>query len=377
MIKVVFCLFVGFDGQIVFKPKNIYRGYRGNVSLILQYSNACPFRWSQATFSCSSCPLSSPEFSDIREHAREHTEEALTFCRPSAKLKVDITDLACKICESKFDSLVEFKEHLVLEHDIKINPKFSDGVIPFMMKDESCFPCVICHEKFELFSTLNKHMNAHDPTFICSFCGKNFLNIDRLRRHLHIHENSENYKCSRCPEVFTSWQARNNHLVNSHITKKRNKCPYCQETFKEYLEKLRHMKNVHDKTVEYKCNLCGATFELCSLRTRHLANFHGIGLKKVFTCGWCSKTCVSASKLKQHSVKHSGEKNFKCGVCFKAYARKKTLKEHLKIHYNIKDHVCAYCDRAFVQKSSLNSHLKTHHPTAPDGKRLSSRKETE
>lgn len=298
----------------------------------------------------------------MREHAKEHTEIPNRIGNTNAKIKIDIADLHCKICNRGMQNLEEFKEHLKTEHDTKFFPEFNDGVVPFIMKDKGPLQCAVCYETFELFSTLNKHMNGHEPSNICSHCGKSFLEKHRLEWHLLTHDNAKTYPCSQCSAVFHSRLARTNHSNQYHTTKDRYKCPYCPEAFKYYGRRLNHMKEIHNKKVEYACHLCPATFHMCNLRTKHISLVH-TKIKKV-TCELCSMAFMTASELKRHMVKHTGERDFKCEVCYKAYARKKTLKEHMKIHNNVRKFVCEYCNSAFVQNCSLKSHLKTHHPSA-------------
>lgn len=342
------------------KAKKKYRGHRGNASIILESSNACPFRWKTGKFICTGCPLTFPDFSSMREHAKQHPKMALRLAKTNTKIKINVADLRCNLCQADMPSFNRFKDHLASEHGIKLDPNFSDGVVPYILKDKGCLPCVVCEETFELFSTLNKHMNKHEASNICFQCGKSFLEPQRLQWHLLTHGNpTKSYPCSYCSDVFKSRTAKNNHVAQAHRTKNSHKCPYCEETFDAYRSRLRHMTDVHGKKVEYVCHLCPATFAMFNLRTRHIAQVH-TRVKK-FNCCMCSMGFSTSSEMKRHMVKHTGQREFECEVCHKAYARKKTLREHMKIHNNIKNYACQFCNSAFVQNCSLKNHIKTHH----------------
>lgn len=71
-------------------------------------------------------------------------------------------------------------------------------------------------------------------------------------------------------------------------------------------------------------------------------------------------TFTSASKLKTHQRKHSGEKPYQCDQCDKAYAQSFDLKRHKQTHSGIKSFQCDLCDKAFFWSGSLRQHKKQH-----------------
>lgn len=368
----IFFLFLGpVEHKLKWRPKRKYNDHRDNAAVILECSNACPFRWKRGAFTCAYCPLSFGDFSGVKDHVIEHPNrvEAMRLARTFANIKIDITNLRCELCLTQISDLDALCEHLILSHNKPILKEYGLGVTPFYLTGKE-YHCTHCDESFELFSKLNTHLNKHYPNSICFLCGKSFSTIHRLTAHLAIHESAEpdQYKCSKCDQVFPTRVLRSSHLTLIHGPEYRYRCPYCKDSFKNYADRGKHLKQAHDKKVEYPCNLCPAVFAMCNQRTKHIKQVH-IRLK-TFSCSFCSYKFVTAAQLRNHMIKHVGERKFQCQVCKKAYARSKTLREHMRIHNNDKRFVCQYCNNAYVQKCSLQSHMRTHHPTAEPLKKI-------
>ncbi|XP_022818920.1 zinc finger protein 486-like isoform X10 [Spodoptera litura] len=359
------------DLKVKWRPKRKYNDYRDNAAIILECSNACPFRWKRGAFTCAFCPLSFGEFSEVKTHSVEHPNkvEALRLARTFANVKAEVTNLQCELCPTRMTDLNALSEHLISVHNKPIISKHGLGVTPFYLSGKE-FNCTHCDETFELFSKLNTHLNKHYPNSICFQCGKAFSSVNRLKSHLIIHdpEATTQYKCTKCDQVFPTRVLRNSHITLTHGPENRYRCPYCKESFKSYADRGKHLKKAHDKTIEYPCNLCSSVFAMCNQRTKHIKQVH---MKiKEFACDFCSYKFVTAAQLRNHMIKHVGERKYQCQVCKKAYARTKTLREHMRIHNNDKRFVCQYCSNAYVQKCSLQSHMRTHHPNAEPVKKV-------
>ncbi|XP_075989125.1 uncharacterized protein LOC142985076 isoform X10 [Anticarsia gemmatalis] len=357
--------------KVKWRPRRRYNDHRDNAAMILEYSNACPFRWKRGAFTCAYCPLSFGDFSAIRDHVTDHPNkvEAMRLARTFANLKVDITDLRCELCLAPMKDLDVLIDHLITVHKKDINKDQGLGATPFKMSDGE-YNCTLCEESFELFTKLNTHLNKHYPNCICFLCGKAFSSVHRLKSHLVIHEVGVpvQFKCSRCTEVFSTRSLRNNHMTTVHGAETRYRCPYCSESFKSYGARGKHLKATHGKKIEYPCSLCPAVFAMCNQRTKHVQQVHI--RHKTFSCDFCPYKFVTAAQLRNHMVKHGGERKFQCQVCKKSYARSKTLREHMRIHNNDKRFVCEFCNNAYVQKCSLQSHMRTHHPNAEPLKKI-------
>ncbi|XP_041968384.1 zinc finger protein 26-like isoform X7 [Aricia agestis] len=356
--------------KILWKAKRKYNDHRHNAAAIIEFSNACPFRWRRGIFICWCCPKTFADFIGVREHLTEHENivDAIKSARALDHIKVEVSDLRCKICSRTMNDLDALCDHLSNVHDKQLLKDVGLGVTPYLSSDRE-FICAFCRERFALFTNLNRHMNQHYPNNICPHCGKTFLAKYRMLSHQLTHESKpKTFKCSKCKEVFETKALRDTHFKSVHGPEHRYRCPYCSETFMRYIDRLRHMKQAHDKVVEYPCHLCPAVFPISDQRTKHIRYVH---IKnQTHQCEFCPSKFVSAHRLKNHLVRHIGERKFECSVCKKSYARIKTLREHMRIHNNDRRFVCEYCNNSFVQKCSLKSHIRTHHSHAEAVKKL-------
>lgn len=356
------------------QDKNIndeLKARKEQASILLEFSKICPFRWTKNLYLCFYCEQQFSDPAKLREHHTvEHTaqntsniKEAIAKLKKYELIKVDITNLGCKICNDPINELVELKTHLYIKHNKTIDSESGDGLLPFKLTRED-FECAICCDKFAEFKSLNQHMNVHFQNFICEQCGSGFITPERLRTHAFSHE-SGFYPCESCEKVFRSTNAKNEHYATVHKRVKRHRCPHCPETFRNYFQRNKHVANVHGlKLKEFKCTMCPKVFTVSGKLGVHIRTVH---LKvKRHACDVCEWKFYSKSELKEHMIRHGGERKYQCNVCKKAYARKYTLREHMRIHDNDRRFVCTTCGRSFVQNCSLKHHAKIHHPPTLD-----------
>ena len=111
---------------------------------------------------------------------------------------------------------------------------------------------------------------------------------------------------------------------------------------------------------EYKCPEpnCGKIFKDRTSLKKHII-IHG---EKLFICNICQKKFLDNSKLRRHSLVHSGEKPYSCPVCSKKFSLDFNLRTHMRIHSGEKPYACIYpgCFKRFSQSSNLSAHEKIH-----------------
>lgn len=342
---------------------------RSNATLILECSKICPFRWAKNLFVCFYCDRQFPDPAALRDHnALDHAtpSPAQIKCELSKQkkhelIKADVTETGCKLCSEPCRDLPSLKGHLVQAHGKKIVPEAGDGLLPFRVARD-IFQCALCQQQHDEFKSLNHHMNVHFQHFICEQCGAGFITPDRLRTHSQSHGTGA-HPCDGCDKVFRSTVAKNEHFATVHRRVKRHRCPHCAEAFRNYFQRNKHVASVHGlKLKEFKCTLCPKVFTLSGKLGVHVRTVH---LKvKRHACDVCEWKFYSRSELREHMVRHGGERKYQCAVCRKSYARKYTLREHMRIHENDRRFVCQECGRSFVQNCSLKHHARVHHPAA-------------
>ncbi|CAG5057410.1 unnamed protein product [Parnassius apollo] len=340
---------------------------RHNAAILLENSKICPFRWMKNLYICFYCDQQFSDPAILRDHTMlNHPAPSLTQIKyelgklkKHELIKVDITDVGCRICNEHVIDFSSLKYHLLERHGINIDPKSSDGLLPFKVTKNN-FTCTICEQKYDEYKSLNHHMNVHFQNFFCEHCGIGFITPDRLRTHSLSHETGS-FPCGSCDKVFRSRNAKNEHYATVHKKVKRHRCPHCSEMFRNYFQRNKHVSSVHGlKLKEFRCNFCPKVFTLSGKLGVHIRTVH-LKLKR-HACDVCEWKFYSKSELKEHMVRHGGERKFQCNVCKKAYARKYTLREHMRIHENDRRFVCTVCGRSFVQNCSLKHHVKVHHP---------------
>ncbi|XP_048003217.1 oocyte zinc finger protein XlCOF6-like isoform X10 [Leguminivora glycinivorella] len=338
-----------------------------NATMLLQFTKICPFRWMKNLYLCFYCDSQFNDPTWLRTHnENEHCDKtaaqvrcALSKLKKYELAKADVTNTGCAICDDVVTDLNELKKHLLEKHNKSIDPKSNDGILPFKVRKDE-FKCAICSETFAEFKSLNQHMNVHFQNFICEQCGTGFITPERLRTHSFSHETGS-FPCDACEKVFRSTNAKNEHYALVHMRVKRHRCPHCPETFRNYFQRNKHVSSIHGlKLKEFKCNLCPKVFTLSGKLGVHIRTVH-LKLKR-HACEVCEWKFYSKSELKEHMIRHGGERKHQCSVCKKSYARKYTLREHMRIHEDDRRFVCATCGESFVQNCSLKHHVKVHHP---------------
>ncbi|XP_063632033.1 zinc finger protein 26-like isoform X2 [Cydia splendana] len=292
--------------------------HRSNTEIILQCSTARPFRtWGQ-NFNCVYCRVQSNDPNGLRMHmtARHaNTNIQHVFSRKLRKefLKVDITDLQCKLCYLRIDTLDDLISHLKNDHKQPINADVQPGVLPFKLNDGSHWKCAICTCQFSDFISLKKHTAEHYQNFVCDTCGEGFITESALIAHTKIpHDNK--YSCSRCVATFSTLEERNIHIKTQHTTLP-YMCAHCKDKprFATWELRKRHLMEFHNYkpgAEMYECTTCHMTFKTRSQKYHH--------------------------NVKAHRTKKETEYGYPCGSCSRAFATKLSLDKHIaKKHFHV------------------------------------------
>ncbi|CAH2108954.1 unnamed protein product [Euphydryas editha] len=344
-----------------------------NLSIILEHSNLTAFKTRRRSgFPCFYCRRIYENFDVLRDHQYKDK------CKSNMKkilyksvmdrlvVYVHINEIKCTICDETLPNLNELKQHLTNRHNKKLHTEYGDRIIPFKLTKGNEYECQTCGFNFETFGAIERHMNVHYRNFVCDQCGAGYVTQSRLKVHLKYSHIKGVFPCEICNKVFNTQYKHKCHVDAVHKMVKKNKCPKCPERFTDYFDRHQHMVEAHgEQPLRYRCNVCDTVFKRRYALSLHMKRRH-LEVKDK-ECTLCNYKCHTIAELKAHMIKHNGERTYECMVCKKSYARKKTLKEHMRIHNNDRRFVCVVCGQAFVQNCSLKGHMKAHHADYVNG----------
>ncbi|XP_026743955.1 PR domain zinc finger protein 5-like isoform X3 [Trichoplusia ni] len=319
------------------EKKQSVKELRSSIACIFNMSTALPFKFFMNRFRCFYCPKDFTTSDDLKQHTlSEHPLCDISFKSmklrnryDGVQIKIDISNLSCKLCLEELTDLDDLIRHLTSEHKVNCDKSLESNIQCFkLIKDN--FPCPICGEIFRYFGLLLNHISrAHtDNKYICMYCGKSFRTDPNLRAHVsRRHTNLGNYKCSDCDLVFPTNNALKIHLGAVHGSKI-IQCSECLDKFTSQYWMQRHMITIHG--TGHKCSYCGKLFIKNSFMVNHVRRCH---LKeKNVECSVCFERFFDGQRLKMHMVKHIGERNFHCDVCGKKFLWKRNLRGHMSSH---------------------------------------------
>ncbi|XP_050359488.1 zinc finger protein 585A-like isoform X6 [Nymphalis io] len=342
--------------------------HKANIKKILQSSNATPIRGhTDNGYGCSFCSIQYRDPGELKEHSLEHTsclnnQNILTLVPRDLNqlcIKLDITNLTCKLCESSIYSIEDLIDHLKKIHKIQIFTEIIQQMLPFKFDSEN-LQCYICKNIFNKFKKLMEHMNVHYSNFMCDVCDAGFVNRRKLYYHKVAH-NTGTFSCSQCPKIFSTYNKKRCHERQYHDKAMLvNKCGLCNALFKNNRQKDKHLVKEHGvSSFARKCQACDKVFVHQNALMIHMKRHHLV--ERPHKCTECGKGFFSTTELRAHMVKHTGQREYKCDVCLKSYARKWTLHEHMRIHMDDRRFKCEHCGQAFVQKCSWRGHMRAKH----------------
>lgn len=336
--------------------------------VILENSTIIPFRWHSNKYMCFYCSCCFFESSKLQHHVNdEHRDVKVTKdirrLLTSCRIKLDVSDIACKLCPKKLQSLEGFLAHISEVHDFAFNKEITKHIFTFKLNDR-LMSCYDCDATFRFFGSLMKHVHRfHKRIFLCEICGEGFIGKRDVESHIQNKHVINPIPCNKCDNTFQSASSLRHH--NDLVHKDTFKCPKCPEILKSKFIKRQHLAKVHDvKRHRFKCDQCPQVFTRNSTLVHHRSRFH---LKeKTVTCNICGFKVFNNQLLKRHMIKHDGSRPYECEFCKKTFQRKKTLELHTRIHTDDRRYACTVCGKAFVQVTSLKVHTKTHHSSKND-----------
>lgn len=343
--------------------------HRHNIRIILKHSNATPFRAYHVDegYVCCFCDSIIKKTSDLKTHTNDlHTFDKDAFKENSTSIftyvvKLDITDLRCKICDEKVKTLEDFIEHLQA-HDVSIHTDIKNQIVCFKFDSEApC--CMYCGKEFSNFKFLLEHMNVHYKNYSCEDCNSGFINFRMLVAHAEGDDLTVGeVKCPICDEVFEKYARYKQHELLAHtgFNLTSHECRHCKELFKSDDSLREHVEEKHEGRHEYKCGECSKVYDSKRLLIGHVRRAH-LHEDKEFKCDVCERQFNTRQQLQVHMLTHSITRQFQCDICALMFKCKKTLERHIYTHQLKGKHKCLFCEESFIRMSHLNHHVRQDH----------------
>ncbi|CAL8098744.1 unnamed protein product [Orchesella dallaii] len=363
-------------------------------------------------YSCSTCEKSFPSNTQRRNHVNSVHKKVKPYtceicgrrCTSTSSFKIHVRrhlgekSHQCNICDKKFVTRRELKFH---ENSFQCphcatklcsSTQLKDHITKFHSGEGRQYVCP-CGAKFPKKYLLESHLAGFhhgERIYKCEICPKTYTNEDNLSRHKFTHLNKRELKCDLCLKAFMFKDQLVKHL-RTHTGEKPFSCSICNRRFGCQADVKSHERVHQDVGDEFACIFCGN-----ELRSQNLLNNHILGHIKenIWECNICSKTFVTAYRLRDHVKKIHNNMNsttpVSCIMCEKTFSTNGTLKIHLqchtrerplscfqcektfpgyggalqrhveRAHTKIKLHYCELCGNGFVNSSSLQEHLRRH-----------------
>jgi hypothetical protein len=334
---------------------------RRNAEKIVLYTTAYPFKIPECSLVCVYCREEFADPTAFRDHVRWHHPEVkirVAFSHvPEGYIKVDCTDLSCRICSLSIATVDLIAEHLVKVHNKQIAMDYDLGIQPFAFR-EDFWSCYICNVKFSSLRTLSRHTQSHYFKYTCESCGKSYFNLSSLQHHVKFSHINGMRICVKCKKTFKTLEAKRKHVEDTPACWPFI-CKTCGDRFVTSTQKDAHKINVHgEQSRSYVCPECR---EIFPNRMKYRFHFIITHTNDYFACA-CGRKFDTKNSLEKHKVVHTKEKLFPCTVCSKEFSRKKNLVQHMWIHSENKRFECVPCKKKFNQKVTWKIHMKSRHP---------------
>lgn len=255
------------------------------------------------------------------------------------KVKEMVMDAICEECGEQFNSSL-----LLIKH-MKKHTKFRN-------------PCKKCPKIFSTSLQLEEHEERiHCPKHLqCTKCTKRFSTEKMLKVHIRMYHITAT--CKQCHIQFPSKKALRAHMDKHEV----RRCPRCNKNFNNKYTFKFHLKvcgNPDDKQPSFFCDLCKKGYVRKNGLRTHLKTDHGFG--NVLSCNWCNKKFDAVSRLKNHIVKHTRERNFICNQCGGKFVTQAALVYHTRLHTGERPFPCDLCDESFLSASRRMEHKRRKH----------------
>ncbi|CAK1587960.1 unnamed protein product [Parnassius mnemosyne] len=236
---------------------------------------------------------------------------------------------ACVTCGTVVFRGLEMKEHLQKVHGEKVHL------------------CPDCPTLFTDENQLKTHAKmAHRPgALTCGDCGRTFSRTASFEVHSQMHAVRT---CRACGAQFTNRGCYREH---------RSKCEPDAKPDIRLVPRSRR-SNIRDPAT-FICDHCGKIYHSRPQLKNHIVWIHMD--VRPHQCQWCGKRFYTPTRLAEHSVVHTRERNFGCDICGAKLVSKMAAVYHRRRHTGEKPYECDECGEKFISSSRRSEHAKRRH----------------
>nr|CAI5870416.1 unnamed protein product [Callosobruchus analis] len=307
---------------------------------------------------CTKCSYKTTRSSHLKDHMAKHPELAdncvfyrCTYCNKTFVRKTllnehitkkhpdFIASVSCKVhectkCSFKTTRIRNFKEHMVVHHELAGSRIFNRIKKHPTVTNNSVFNrCTYCNKTFARKLSLNDHIIKKHPDFIasvsskiheCTKCTYKTTRSSHFRDHMATHPELAAIcsrifnRCIYCDETFASKLSLNDHITKKHpdfiasVSSKIHECTKCTYKTTRSSNFRDHMAKHHElagNCVIIRCTYCNKTFAYKKSLDDHITKKHPDFIasvsSKVHECTKCTYKTTRSSHLKHHMAKHS------------------------------------------------------------------------
>ncbi|XP_026744032.1 zinc finger protein 595-like [Trichoplusia ni] len=274
-----------------------------------------------------------------KKTALNKVKEVLKAKQPCHQVKRRKSNVICEECGERFNSNCHLVKHMKVHSNAK-------------------YPCLECPKVFATQLQVEDHAErVHYPKKLqCPKCPKMFSTEKMLSYHDKLHHVAA--VCKLCLAQFPSKKDLRAHLDKHDL----NKCPRCSKSFLNKHTFKFHLKicgNAEERQPSFFCDICHKGYARKNGLRTHLKTDHGFG--KVLSCNWCGKKFDAISRLNNHIVKHTKEKNFHCDQCGGKFVTQAALVYHTRLHTGERPFPCDLCNESFLSASRRMEHKRRKH----------------
>lgn len=370
-------------------------------------------------FSCEECGKQFKIWGELRSHMRTRHRKANEIdpqegipSRNKKRVrykKIDPlsvnSELFCKNCNTKFDSVADLKTHIDNVH-VKIQ----------VSQNKQMYSCQFCGYSYEKKNHLSNHLNHRhniaiprepkrikiNPKVSKEIVDSNEVEnsekanetensntkksneTENLRERQNLESKDDKsksekkgtksdetgeFRCEICGKGFTKKRYCAQHVYRIHSSREMLKCDECGDGFKKKVSLIKHIR-IHEKTMlkakkkiprndKYTCHICGVkvnrkeTLKIHHIR-KHSSQFN-------YPCQQCDKVFKIKGDLTTHTRLNHKEPKAICEVCGKVTKNKHSLYVHQKYVHFQTEFICPICKKCMVSQENLDQHVNIYH----------------